>query len=230
MVVHIGKNVRQSIPIVVYKPNEFKTVNRMDIRQKPTVFLGSNTVGAVIVRTPYGTPQVSVPYDGTFVLSAIQGKAKFCNVSDTLKASCPLSRMTDTLEFDYSKTKQGVLVFQISPLDFSPIQLEVREKKGNRKVGSGRAGIRVDIPLGMDNRTPYFDSIVWALKSGITTTDRYGYVQSNNPVLVQELRPILQQYANWLALKYPERKAKNKELADRVRILVGQDGYSTVSR
>ena len=76
---------------------------------------------------PGGSPRVDIPYDGGYVLHAVSGKIKFCNMSANLRPNsvCDPSQFVSELTFYDNNTYRGVLVFSMVTLDFAPVRLEV---------------------------------------------------------------------------------------------------------
>jgi len=56
------------------------------------------------MQTKYGTDQLDIPYDGTYVLKSTKGKVKFCNVSKVKSKKCSSSDLVEEMTFRYDDT------------------------------------------------------------------------------------------------------------------------------
>jgi hypothetical protein len=132
----------------------------------------------VIFRTPYSTPQIDIPYEGTYILRVKWGKASICNISKNPKQNCAVGTTTKEFSFTFNDTFRWILLFHIIPTDTTPITLDVIGKKSGKVYASGPY-LSIGLPNWLPTNYIYYDSVIAGLKknlfplqSGYVTQDR----------------------------------------------------------
>ena len=129
------------------------------------------------------------PYTTRFVVQALQGKAKFCNISKKDTQSCDPTELVSQLEFGYSDTKRGFLEGRIVALESGKIEFAVRKLTDKNPLPGTKKTIQVRHPLRLSTITPYYESIMLALKNGWWNTDR-GYTGEHLELTGERVRAL----------------------------------------
>ena len=119
----MGKTVVATRKVLVFGTKETAKAAGGEIRAPNEILLGDDSNVFVVMKTKYGTPQLDMPYDGNFEVSATNGKVKFCNASKPSSVACRPENLVDRLPFSFADTYRGVLVVRVRAFSFAPVTL-----------------------------------------------------------------------------------------------------------
>lgn len=229
----IGKRVFLTTSVNVYKPGEMLAPDQAVIVHSKSIVLADEKLMGVVFRTKYGSNQIDIPYNGRYILKSLTGKAKFCNVSQRKVRKCNASELVEELEFGYADTYRGVLLANILPFDYMPINLVIVKKGASKPIAKSVSDILVTNPNGIDKTYVYFPETIDALKKGLLKPNG-GYVLQDRELLGKQAKEMIRNALAYMFLKAGTDQTKKERLVARMKEFDARaekiDDYGKMSR
>ena len=121
----------------------------------------------IIFKTKYWSDQINIPYWWRYKIKTTTWKAKFCNISFNKSKRCSAFDLTYELDFSYEDTNAWILVFNMIPLDYSPIKLVVQKIWSKNDITWTKWSILVNNPNRLDTNYTYFQEEIEAIKKSL---------------------------------------------------------------
>ncbi|EKE29175.1 MAG: peptidase M23 [uncultured bacterium (gcode 4)] len=163
-----------------------------------SVTLWEEKIWWVAFKTKFWSQQVFIPYDWTYKLRASSWKVKFCNVSNRLVKQCWPLEMASELEFRYADTKDGILLFNMVALDYSPIKLSLMKIGQKNEVTWTKQQVLVSNPNNLDPSYPYFQENIDSIKKWYLRLNNW-YLMQDKEILWYQLKSVV---TNMLSYEY----------------------------
>ena len=231
----MGQTVVARRTVVVLTPTDAQTVATADIRTPSKVLLGEDKELLVVMRTRYGTPMTDARYAGKFKLSAIRGKAKFCNASLDPKTACRSENLVEELVFGAEETYRGVLKARIRTYSFAPVALQVTRLDGNKSVLVSKTNRDLPIgnPKGIDSSYAYYREAISALEKGWFPL-KDGFLLQDRELTGAQAKELVRRYLGYRWLKAGNDFGKKKSIGAAIlrfeRDFGKSDDYARITR
>lgn len=212
----IGKKVFLTTSVNVYKKSEMTAPEQGIIINNKSIVLGDEKLMGVVFRTKYQSNQLDIPYNGRYILKSLTGKVKFCNVSNRSVRKCTTSELVEELEFGFSETYRGVLLANIIPLDYMPVNLVVVKKDTGKTLAKSSTDILITNPNGIDKTYTYFPEVISALKKGIMKPNS-GYVLQDRELTGKQAKDMIRNALAYQFLKAGSDQVKKQAMLAKMK-------------
>lgn len=164
-------------------------------------------------------------YAEKYRLETIKGKAKFCLKVPQAGTSCDSSMVVEMIEFSKKDTPEGYFATRIIPL--APGNIEIRVTRVGQLSGKSFK-ISTEIPIGLDRRHTYYDTIMSGLNKNLWKT-RSGFVGQDQELTTEMTKEFILRVLDYRILKAGTNTGK-KQLAINNRELFLRNAKSLESK
>lgn len=197
----LWKNILFTKTINFYKPWDLSLpTDATFLFKNSKMQVGSENMAAVVMKTKFGSNQINIPYNWTYKLKLLSGKAKMCNISKKSSKKCNPIDLATELEFRYEDTKAWILLFNIIASDFAPVKLTLTRVGARNDIAWMKWEIRVGNPLGLDAGYLYYEESISALKKWLIRLNQW-YLTQDRELLWSQLKEIINNYLSYEYLR-----------------------------
>lgn len=145
-------------------------------------------------------------YNERYRIEVTKGKAKFCLNVPPAGSACDSSMVVEMIEFSKKDTPNGFFGTRVIPLSSGTIEIRVSQVG---KPGANVSKISTDLPIGLDRRHPYYDTIVAGLSKNWWNT-RGGYVGQDQEMTTEMTKEFITRILDYQVLKAGMDKTKKQ--------------------
>ncbi|QFR39215.1 M23 family metallopeptidase [Candidatus Gracilibacteria bacterium 28_42_T64] len=192
--IKIGQSTVKSIPLQVYAAGNVVYPNTAKIYSSRNIVLGDKKTGIALFKDKNGRKLINLKYGSSFKLKTTDGvevcikRGSLKNIRQIYKKSCNDSDYTDTIDFDYTDTVGGLLIFDYKAIS-KDAKITIINDYGNKNMSSKT--LSVTNPKGLKSNYAYKNDVVKMLENGIVDGINKGYfLESRELVEVDALNWI----------------------------------------
>jgi len=182
--VKIWEVVVQEYSLSIWGEAEKPEVEAAKIYMNTEVVLWEANRGIVLMKDQYGNKLVRAEYEGSFTLESDEN-VEYCikrgtleNIRSTYVRTCHDSEYTQNIEFDYSDTIAGLLLFDYRVLETQSANMTLEQWSKKLSLNT----LAVETPKGLSQSYEYYDESIEMIQSWIATDLNSWYFLENRAI------------------------------------------------
>ncbi|EKD66087.1 MAG: peptidase M23 [uncultured bacterium (gcode 4)] len=211
----LGKQTVWSITINFYKWAELGNPTDASFIIKSNIALWDEKLAWIVFKTKFWSKQIYIPYDGTYKVKSLSGKVKFCNVSRKKVRKCNNSELVEELTFRYDDTLFWVLLFNVIPLDYSPIKLTLSKEWKKYDIARMKSQTTISNPNNLDKSYLYFNENISALKKWLLRLDSW-YLLQDREIIWKQVKEIITNYLSYEFLRSWDNYTRKTQIISKI--------------
>lgn len=160
---------------------------------KQNIALWDEKMWAIIMKTNFGSNQIYIPYDWTYILKALSWKVKFCNLSKKKTKKCNNIELVTELKYNYNETKAWILIFWFVAQDYWPIKFWLTKVWIKYDISRTKSDILVSNPSRLDPSYSYYQECISTLKKWYFKLNNW-YLTQDSEITWKQVKDIINNY------------------------------------